>query len=339
MTATADTADTGRTPATGSLASGKVLLFALLAALGAWLALGLGLAAALGAMGDAGDWIATYLPWACLAVAAYGLYGLAYARGLPPGLSDNRLRVHVIGWSVLALAMLILWAIDQKTVTSALSWLGKTGGIIAEFTETNGLFFAAFCAIVAAALLTLGQGGPLVTRPVIFERFFVQNLTAKAAAIPMVIVAMGVFFGGTIWTIVYSFTNSRLLPKAQFVGLDQYERLWGENRWWVSIENLAIYGFFSMVFSLVIGFFLAVLLDQKIRFENTFRTIFLYPFALSFIVTGLVWQWVLNPDFGIQSLIRSMGWTSFDVDPLYDPDLVIYGILFAGLWQGTGLIM
>lgn len=89
----------------------------------------------------------------------------------------------------------------------------------------------------------------------------------------------------------------------------------------------------------MIGFLLAALMDQKIRFENLFRTIFLYPFALSFIVTGLVWQWVLNPEFGVQSVVRSMGFTSFTFDPLYNPQLVIYGILIAGLWQGTGLVM
>ena len=81
------------------------------------------------------------------------------------------------------------------------------------------------------------------------------------------------------------------------------------------------------------------MLDQKIRFEDTFRTIFLYPFALSFIVTGLVWQWVLNPEFGIQSIVRGLGWESFTFDALYNAELVIYGVLIAGLWQGTGLIM
>ena len=166
-----------------------------------------------------------------------------------------------------------------------------------------------------------------------------RNLSAKIASIPMVLTAVVVFLGGTIWTVVYSFTDSRLLPRLRFVGLDQYERLWSNNRWLVSIENLAIYGLLSLIFSLVIGFVLAALLDQKIRFEDTFRTIFLYPFALSFIVTGLVWQWLLNPDFGVQSVIRKLGWTSFTFDPLYNADIVIYGVLIAGLWQGTGLVM
>ena len=166
-----------------------------------------------------------------------------------------------------------------------------------------------------------------------------RNLSAKIAAIPMILTALVVFTGGTIWTVVYSFTDSRLLPRERFIGLAQYERLWAAPKWHIAIENLLIYGVFSLVFSLVIGFVLAALLDQKIRFENTFRTILLYPFALSFIVTGLVWQWILNPQFGIQAVVRSWGWDSFTFDPLYNADIVIYGILIAGLWQGTGLIM
>ncbi|MGK6315917.1 carbohydrate ABC transporter permease [Neorhizobium sp. DT-125] len=166
-----------------------------------------------------------------------------------------------------------------------------------------------------------------------------RNLNSKIASIPMILVASVIFLGGTIWTVIYSFTNSRLLPRLNFVGLDQYERLWASSRWIISIQNLAIYGILSLIFSLVIGFVLAALMDQKIRFENAFRTIFLYPFALSFIVTGLVWQWVLNPEFGVQSVVRSLGWTGFSFDPLYDPDIVIYGILIAALWQGTGLVM
>lgn len=166
-----------------------------------------------------------------------------------------------------------------------------------------------------------------------------RTLTPLIAAVPMIVTALCVFVGGTAWTVVYSFTNSRLLPRLNFVGFEQYERLWNTNRWIVSIENLMIYGICSLVLSFVIGFVLAALMDQKIRFENTFRTIILYPFALSFIVTGLVWQWLLNPDFGIQSVIRGAGWVGFTFDPLYDPDIVIFGVLIAGLWQGTGLVM
>lgn len=166
-----------------------------------------------------------------------------------------------------------------------------------------------------------------------------RNLNAKIATLPMILTAVVIFLGGTIWTIVYSFTRSRLLPKEKFVGFDQYERLWSNNRWLESIENLAIYGICSLVLTMVIGFTLAALLDRKIRGEGVFRSIFLYPFALSFVVTGLAWQWILNPDFGIQEVVRNMGFENFVFDPLNNPDIVIFGILIAGLWQGTGLIM
>jgi len=166
-----------------------------------------------------------------------------------------------------------------------------------------------------------------------------RNLTSKIASVPMVLTVLVIFIGCSAWTVLYSFTDSKLLPRLRFVGLDQYDRLWHADRWLVSIGNLALFGVLSLVFSLVIGFALAAMLDRKIRFENAFRTIILYPFALSFIVTGLVWQWILNPDFGVQKVVRDLGWTTFTFDPLYTDSIVIYGILIAALWQGTGLVM
>lgn len=166
-----------------------------------------------------------------------------------------------------------------------------------------------------------------------------KNLNAKIASIPMIFTALVIFVGCTAWTIYHSFTSSRLLPSNNWVGFDQYERLWDTKRWIVSVGNLAIYGVCSLVLSVIIGFVLAALLDRKIRFEGVFRSIFLFPFALSFIVTGLVWQWILNPEFGVQKVVQSLGFDNFTFDPLYNPDLVIYGILIAGIWQGSGLIM
>lgn len=199
-----------------------------------------------------------------------------------------------------------------------------------------------------------------------------RNLSSKIAAIPMVMTALVIFVGCTVWSFVYSFTKSKLLPKKlfttedflnidvptwiskdgsldfyyitgfvekNFVGLKQYDRLWSNSRWLTSIENLALYAGFALVFSLVIGFILAAFMDQKIRFENTFRTIFLYPYAMSSIVTGLVWQWILNPQFGIEKIVTGWGWESFTFAPLQNPDLVMFGILIAGTWQGTGFIM
>ncbi|MCD7060867.1 carbohydrate ABC transporter permease [Pelagibacterium xiamenense] len=168
---------------------------------------------------------------------------------------------------------------------------------------------------------------------------FTRNIPAKIAATPMVTTVLVVFIGCTIWTIWYSFTGSRLLPSNEFVGLAQYERLFSTSRWNVSVRNLLFYGAFSLVFTLSIGFLLAVLMDQKIRFESAFRTIMLYPFALSFIVTGLVWQWIMNPTLGLQGTLRNMGWESFTFDWIARGDMVLYALLIAGLWQGTGFVM
>ncbi len=166
-----------------------------------------------------------------------------------------------------------------------------------------------------------------------------KNLAAKIASIPMVLTAVVIFVGCTLWTVAYSFTGSRLLPRWRWVGTEQYDRLWETDRWVISIQNLMIYGSLMMILSLALGFLLAALLDQKIRGENMFRTIFLYPYALSFVVTGLTWQWLLNPDFGIQKVVRDWGWETFEFAPLASNEWAIYGVLMAGLWQGTGLVM
>ena len=169
--------------------------------------------------------------------------------------------------------------------------------------------------------------------------FLFRNKTAKIAAIPMILTALFVFVGGTAWTVTYSFTKSGLLPKLKWVGFAQYDRLWNTKKWLVAIENLAIYGICMLILMFLIGFILAALIDQKVRFENTFRTVILYPYAMSFVVTGLVWQWVLNPEFGLERIVRDLGWESFEFNPLYNSEIAIFGVLIAGLWQGSGLVM
>lgn len=152
-----------------------------------------------------------------------------------------------------------------------------------------------------------------------------------------------VFIGCTAWTIAYSFTTSRILPTSDFardfVGFAQYQRLFESPRWQISVENLAIFTVITLAFVFVAGFLLAVFMDQKIRFENTFRTIFLYPFALSFIITGIVWAWMLNPAFGLQKSVRDLGWTSFSFDWIANRQMVVYTLVIAAVWQGTGLMM
>ncbi|MGB3339816.1 MAG: sugar ABC transporter permease [Devosia sp.] len=192
---------------------------------------------------------------------------------------------------------------------------------------------------MADTALPLEAGAATVNRPGLLKRIFFHNLPAKIAALPMMATVLIVFVGCTIWTIYYSFTNSKLLPTGKFIGFEQYERLFATSRWNVSVTNLIAFGIMSLTFTLVIGFILAVLIDQKIRFESAFRTIMLYPFALSFIVTGLVWQWIMNPTLGLQSTMRNLGWTGFTFDWIANPRMVLFALLIAGLWHGTGFCM
>ncbi len=166
-----------------------------------------------------------------------------------------------------------------------------------------------------------------------------RNLSAKIAAIPMILTAVVVFAGCSVWTVVYSFTNSRTLPVNDFVGLKQYTRLFRASRWSIAVDNIIWYGAVALITMLVLGFVMAALLDQKIRFENTLRTIYLYPFALSFIVTGVTWQWILDPQFGIEKVVHGWGFENFDFNLLGSRHTVMYAILLAGLWQGSGLVM
>jgi len=253
-------------------------------------------------------------------------------------LISNRLQKQIICWLISAVSSSFVWSFAQKDVQlilPALKGYRKAWNTLEPFAVFATITFILF----AIVLLIIGARDSKMDRPGFIERSLVYNLSSKIAALPMIFTAVGVFIIATLWTVYHSFTNSRMLPKSEFIGLAQYERLWNSDRWYMSIENLAIYGACSLIFSLFIGFMLAALLDQKTRFENTFRTIFLYPFALSFIVTGLVWQWILNPEYGVEKIVRSIGFESFVFNPLYNIDIVIYGILAAGLWQGTGFIM
>ncbi len=165
------------------------------------------------------------------------------------------------------------------------------------------------------------------------------NISAKLASIPMMLIVLGVFIGGTVWTFVYSLTRSTTLPLLNFVGFAQYVRLWHSDRWLISIKNLMLYGVFYVVIAFIIGFLLAVFMDQKIRAEGLFRSIYLYPFALSLVVTGHVWAWIMSPAFGLEATVRKLGWVDFNFDWLTNRHMVMYAVLIAGLWQGTGLVM
>jgi glucose/mannose transport system permease protein len=169
--------------------------------------------------------------------------------------------------------------------------------------------------------------------------FRLRGWAPYAGLVPAALTALFIYIGTMAWTIWISVTPSRLVPIDKFVGFAQYSRLVVDHRWHISVTNVAIYIGLLIVFSLIIGTLLAISLDQRVRAENALRTVFLYPQGMSFIVTGLIWQWILNPATGAQYLFRSLGWSDAKLDWIADPDVAIFVICAAGVWQASGLVM
>ncbi|MED5619962.1 carbohydrate ABC transporter permease [Ideonella sp. BN130291] len=161
----------------------------------------------------------------------------------------------------------------------------------------------------------------------------------KLVIAPGFLLAFAFIYGLMAWNGYLSLSASRLLPNYEFVGLEQYERLFDSERWWVALTNLGIFGTLFIGGAMAIGLLLAILLDQKIRAEGLLRTIYLYPMALSFIVTGTAWKWILNPGLGIEHLVRQWGFENFNFDWLVTPDRAIYCVVIAGVWQSAGFVM
>jgi glucose/mannose transport system permease protein len=167
-----------------------------------------------------------------------------------------------------------------------------------------------------------------------FERFVPQLVLGPTLLASLIFVYGFIFITGYL-----SLTESRMMPNFDFAGVEQYVRLFDNERWWKSFSNLGIFGGLFIFFSVAIGLFLAILLDQKIRAEGALRAIYLYPMALSFVVTGTAWKWMLNPGLGLEKLMHDWGFTNFTFDWLVNPDMAIYTVVIAGVWQSSGFVM
>ena len=164
-------------------------------------------------------------------------------------------------------------------------------------------------------------------------------LAAYVAMIPMALTVVFAYLGTMLWTLRTSFTNSRTFPSTSFAGVSQYVRLFNNDRWMLSLQNIVIYGVLFIVACLVIGLLLAIFIDQKVVAEGALRTIFLYPYAMSFVATGLAWQWILNPELGIQEVLHRIGFPNAHFDWIMDQDRVVYTLVIATVWQASGLVM
>lgn len=165
------------------------------------------------------------------------------------------------------------------------------------------------------------------------------QLAAWVALLPMLLTVVFAYLGTMLWTARVSLSNSRTFPSNDFAGLTQYVRLFHNDRWLVSLQHIAVYGACFIVACLVIGMLLAIFIDQRVAGEGVLRTVFLYPYAMSFVATGLVWQWILNPQLGAQALLHKLGFTHARFDWIVDQDWVVYTLVIATVWQASGLVM
>ena len=161
----------------------------------------------------------------------------------------------------------------------------------------------------------------------------------KLVLAPSFLLALFFIYGLMAWNGVLSLTASRLLPNYEFVGLAQYAQLFESERWTLALRNLAVFGTLFVGGATVMGLLLAILLDQRIRAEGVLRTVYLYPMALSFIVTGTAWKWILNPGLGLEHLLQQWGFENARFDWLVDADMAIYCVVIAAIWQSSGFVM
>ncbi|WP_233864039.1 carbohydrate ABC transporter permease [Paraburkholderia adhaesiva] len=192
---------------------------------------------------------------------------------------------------------------------------------------------------MTASLSGNGKAATAAARRASQTAAFADRWIPKLVLSPSILISLVFVYGFILLTGWLSLSTSKLMPRYEFAGLDRYRELFENDVWWTSAQNLGWFGVPFIGICVALGLFLAILLDQQIRQEGALRAVFLYPMALSYIVTGTAWQWIMNPDLGIQGVLHDWGWTSFTFDWLNNPDRAIFCIVVAAVWQSTGFCM
>jgi glucose/mannose transport system permease protein len=160
------------------------------------------------------------------------------------------------------------------------------------------------------------------------------------------ILAVAIFVYGFIgWSVRVSFSNWKgLSPDYSWAGLKNYLELFSDARFHVDIRNTLIFTGVFVVGSIILGFFMAVILDQGLRGEAFFRSLFLFPMAISYIVTGVIWRWLMNPAEGDRMSGFNLLFTTLHLDFLVNkwhttPNWGMAAIALAAIWQMSGYTM
>jgi len=166
----------------------------------------------------------------------------------------------------------------------------------------------------------------------------IETRNTLIITVPVLAVVFFLFYYAVGWNFLISLTDwEGFIPTFNLVGFKNYINLFQDSLFWLSFKNNILLIVIFVPGVLFIGLLFAILLDQKIRLEGFFRTIYLLPFALSFVVTATLWTWMYSPKVGtINTILHALHLDSLKSGWITDPDIVIYAIIIALIWQFAG---
>jgi len=165
-----------------------------------------------------------------------------------------------------------------------------------------------------------------------------EKLIALMVILPGLIIIFIFYYIFTGWNFIISLTDwEGFIPSYNIIGLKNYIQLFHDSLFWISLKNNILLIVLFVPGVIIIGLLMAILLDQNVKGEGIFRSIYLLPFSLSFVVTATLWSWMYSPRDGIINFIlQKMNLESFQQGWITSPQLVMYCIIIALIWQFAG---
>ena len=136
-----------------------------------------------------------------------------------------------------------------------------------------------------------------------------------------------------------SFTDTRIGRVGQFIGTENYEWLWDDAIFWLSVFNTLLYTFVASAFKFAIGLYLALLLNENLPFKALLRAAVLIPFIVPTVLSALAFWWIFDAQFSIISWsLRHIGLISHNINFLGDPNMARLSVIFVNIWRGIPFV-
>jgi multiple sugar transport system permease protein len=182
----------------------------------------------------------------------------------------------------------------------------------------------------ARGYAALPRRGP-VTRALEDERWLAAVLLLPT------IVLLGLFIAYPfVKGILLAVTDTRVGVEGQFVGLDNFRKLWNDSIFHVAVYNTFLYTFVTTVFKLVLGLWLALLLNRHFRGKAFVRAFILLPFIIPTVLSTFAWKWMFDPTFSVLNwILYQLGLISTRINWLGDPDLAMISVMIVNIWRGV----